>query len=103
MATGAKPTLAIVHAEGSNPPAFHLTRSDGKSLAPVKILTPYEFPVEGSPQFRLMRQLRWYLEHFLDYPYHPDTIAAEHVLDASKPGAARPSTPSSTAAKPESG
>ena len=84
MATGAKPTLAIVHAEGSNPPAFHLTRSDGKSLAPVKILTPYEFPVEGSPQFRLMRQLRWYLEHFLDYPYHPDTIAAEHVLDALK-------------------
>ncbi len=85
MATGAQTTtLAIIHVEGSNPPAFVLTRSDHKSLAPVNILTPYEFPVEGSPQFRLMRQLRWYLERFLDYPYHPDTIAAEHVLDAFK-------------------
>src|SRR5277367_891064 len=85
MATGAQPApLAIVHVEGSVPPAFLLTRSDNKSLAPVTIPSPYEFPVEGSPQFRLMRQLRWYLEHFLDYPYHPDTIAAEHVLDALK-------------------
>jgi len=31
-----------------------------------------------------MRQLRWYLENFLDYPFHPDTQKAEHVLNALK-------------------
>ncbi len=31
-----------------------------------------------------MRELRWYLEHFLDYPFPPETTHAEHVLDALK-------------------
>lgn len=31
-----------------------------------------------------MRELRWYLEQFLDYPFHPETVHAEHVLDALK-------------------
>src|SRR5271170_5264426 len=77
--------LAIEHVEGSVPAAFRLTRlSDNKSLAPTAIASPYEFPVEGGPKFFLMRELRWYLEHFLDYPYHPDTLHAGHVLDALK-------------------
>ena len=29
-----------------------------------------------------MRELRWYLEQFLDYPFHPETDHADHVLDA---------------------
>jgi hypothetical protein len=77
------PALAIEHAEGSSPPAFTLTRpEDGKSLTPVAIGSPYEFPVEGRPNSPLMRELRWYLEQFLDYPFHPETDHAEHVLDA---------------------
>ncbi len=31
-----------------------------------------------------MRELRWYLERFLAYPFHPDTLHAEHTLDALK-------------------
>ena len=29
-----------------------------------------------------MRELRWYLEQFLDYPFHPETDHADRVLDA---------------------
>src|SRR5271163_4148314 len=86
MATGAQTaTLTIEHVEGSVPTAFRLTRlSDNKSLTPLAIPSPYDFPVEGGPKFFLMRELRWYLERFLDYPYHPDTLHAGHVLDALK-------------------
>src|SRR6266404_3433879 len=83
MATTA--ALAIEHVEGSAPPVFKLTRyPDGKSVAPVTIFSPYEFPVEGQPNSDLMRELRWYLEHFLDYPFHPEIAHSEHVLDALK-------------------
>src|ERR1039457_7504715 len=76
-------TLAIAHVETSSPPAFILTRlSDGKSAAPVTISSPYQFPVESQPNPNLMDQLRWYLEHFLDYPFDPEIGHAERVLDA---------------------
>jgi len=77
------PALAIEHIDGSSPAAFKLTRlEDGKSLSQVAIGSPYEFPVEGRPNSPLMRELRWYLEQFLDYPFHPETDHAEHVLEA---------------------
>jgi len=76
--------LAIVHIEGLNPSSFRLTRHDHKSLPPVPIASPYEFPVEGRPASNLMIELRWYLEKFLDYPYHPETLRAGHALDALK-------------------
>jgi hypothetical protein len=42
-------TLAIVHEEASSPPAFHLTRlRDGKSAAPVEIVSPYK-PLASQP------------------------------------------------------
>jgi hypothetical protein len=76
-------TLAIAHAENSSPPAFVLSRlRDGKSAAPVTISSPYELLVEGQPNSNLMDQLRWYLEHFLDYPFDPEIGHAGHVLDA---------------------
>jgi tetratricopeptide (TPR) repeat protein len=81
MATNAM--LAIAHDETWGPPTFTLTRfPEPRSLAPVAIPSPYGFPVEGLPNSNLMRELRWYLEKFLDYPFHPDTVHAEHVLDA---------------------
>src|SRR5947209_20193206 len=76
-------TLAVEHVEGSTPPAFKLTRlSDGKWLPAVALPSPYDFPVEGRPNSHLMRELRWYLENFLEYPFHPETLHADHVLDA---------------------
>jgi tetratricopeptide (TPR) repeat protein len=77
--------LAIEHVDKSTPAAFTLKRlPDGKSAAAVEIASPYEFPVEGQPNSNLMQELRWYLEKFLDYPFHPETDHAEHVLDALK-------------------
>ena len=75
--------LAIEHIENSSPPAFTLKRlPDGKSVQPVPIPSPYEFPVEGQPDANLMEELRWYLERFLDYPFPPETGHAAHVLGA---------------------
>jgi tetratricopeptide (TPR) repeat protein len=78
----AAPALAVKHIDSSSPPQFELTRADAKSLPPAAIPSPYEFPVEGHPNSNLMRELAWYLESFLDYPFPPETIHAEHVLDA---------------------
>ena len=76
--------LAIEHVDGSSPTAFKLTRlSDGKSLPPVTIDSPYEAAVPGHPK-KLMSELRWYLEGFLDYPFPPETGHADHVFDALK-------------------
>jgi tetratricopeptide (TPR) repeat protein len=82
---GSTSVLAIEHIEQSVPAQFKVTRlPDGKSASPVAIASPYEFPVEGRPTSNLMRELRWYLEQFLDYPFHPETAHADHVLDALK-------------------
>jgi tetratricopeptide (TPR) repeat protein len=81
--SAAQPALGVEHVDGSSPAAFKLTRlEDGNSLPAVAIPSPYEFPVEGRPNSPLMRELRWYLEQFLDYPFYPETDHAEHVLDA---------------------
>lgn len=76
--------LAIEHVEGSLPAEFKLTRiRDGKSLAAKEIPSPYGAAVAGHPG-SLMEQLRWYLEHFPEYPFPPETGHAEHVLAALK-------------------
>lgn len=74
--------LAIEHVGEAGFVLKRLSASDVKSLDAVTIPSPYEFAVEGQPNSNLMRELRWYLEDFLDYPFHPDTLKAEHVLDA---------------------
>src|SRR5947208_606815 len=76
--------LAMEHMEKSAPTVFKLTRADGKSLPPVAVPSPYEFPVGGGSSASLMSELRWYLEGFLDYPFPPETVRAERVLDAMK-------------------
>jgi tetratricopeptide (TPR) repeat protein len=75
--------LAIKHVAKSSPPAFVVERQDdGKSCPPVPIPSPNDEPVEDQPHSDLMEQLRWYLEEFLDYPFPPDTLRAEHVQAA---------------------
>jgi hypothetical protein len=77
--------LAITHIANSLPPAFVLTRHpETKSAGAVPIPSPYEFPLEGQPNSNLMHELRWYLEHFLDYPFPPETTRAGRILDALK-------------------
>jgi tetratricopeptide (TPR) repeat protein len=76
-------TLAIRHLPGSDPASFQVARlRDGKTSQPVPVLSPIGFPVEGRPNSDLMRELQWYLETFLDYPFPPETEHAERVLKA---------------------
>jgi len=75
-------TLIIRHTGGGGDGAsFHVERlTDGKRTKPVDIDSPVGFPVEGRPHSGLIRELRWYLEWFLDYPFEPVTEHAERVL-----------------------
>lgn len=75
--------LAIEHVEEAPPRTFRLVRLlDGETSPPVTIASPYKIAVEGLPSSNLMRELRWYLEQFLDYPFPPETDHAERVLEA---------------------
>jgi len=76
-------TLLIRHVESGVPPKFQaICPQDARSTETVAIPTPVGFPVEGRPNSDLMRELRWYLEGFLDYPFPPETEHAERVRDA---------------------
>lgn len=76
-------TLTIKHVAGSDPPSFLVVRQrDSKTSEPVLVVAPVGFPVEGRPNSDLMRELQWYLETFLDYPFSPETEHAERVLKA---------------------
>ncbi len=74
--------LPIRHVAGSNPPRFQLQRPDGRTLSEVELPSPVSFPVEGRPTSGLVRELAWYLESFLDYPFSPETEHAERVQAA---------------------
>lgn len=81
MANNVKATaLRVAHIPGSDPPAFQVVRvSDGKTAPGAKPPSPVGFPVEGRPNSDLIRELQWYLESFLDYPFSPETEHAERV------------------------
>ncbi|MFN9969912.1 MAG: hypothetical protein ACK58T_08440, partial [Phycisphaerae bacterium] len=75
--------LIVRHLDDSNPPQFRLVRqNDGKDVGPLMISSPRGFPVEGMPHSELMKELRWYLEVFLDYPFSPFTERAERIQAA---------------------
>src|SRR5208282_3229759 len=76
-------TLLIRHVESGDPPKFQaICPQDARSTETVAIPSPVGFPVEGRPNSDLMRELRWYLEGFLNYPFPPETEHAERVRDA---------------------
>lgn len=75
--------LIVRHLDGSEPAQFQLVRqSDGKSVGPITVPSAVGFPVEGMPNSHLMRELRWYLEIFLDHPFPPFTCRADRILAA---------------------
>ena len=75
--------LVIQHVANSDPAAFQVVRlDDAKTAGPICVLSPFGFSVEGRPGSHLMRELRWYLEDFLDYPFPPETDRAERVQRA---------------------
>ena len=76
-------TLIIRHVASSEPAQFQVVRQrDGKNTDPRIVVSAFGFPVEGQPDSDSVRELGWYLERFLDYPYPPGTDHAERVLDS---------------------
>jgi len=69
--SGAGQELVIRHAGGESFSVIRL--SDGKSTDAVTVGSPVGFPVKDRPQSGMLRELRWYLEDFLDYPFSPGT------------------------------
>jgi hypothetical protein len=55
---------------------------DGKTSSPISLAAPDSLRVEGRPNSHLLNDLRWYLEHFLDYPFEPNTEVAERIQHA---------------------
>jgi hypothetical protein len=75
--------LMIRHVSKSEPAEFQVIRQrDGKSTEPRSVASPFGFPVEGRPESDLIRELNWYLETFLEYPFEPEIGHAERVLDS---------------------
>jgi len=76
-------TLIIRHVAGSEPAAFEVLRGiDGKGTKPIVVPSPIGFGVKGQGDSDLVRELRWYLEEFLDYPFEPRLTRAERVKEA---------------------
>jgi len=76
-------TLIVRHLGSGDAAGFEVERHrDGKRGDRVSVASPVGFPVEGRPNSDLMRELRWYLEGFLDYPFSPETEHAERVQEA---------------------
>ena len=64
---------------------FQVVRVKDAKTAPVGgVHSPADCAVEGRPDSNLLKELRWYLEEFLDYPYSPNTERADRILAALK-------------------
>ncbi len=74
-------TLIVQHVPKSKRPAFTVIRCDPSDTTPdvAKITPPEEFGTKELPGSHLRRELRWYLEQFLDYPFPPNTDRADRV------------------------
>src|SRR5262245_27406242 len=80
-------TLIVRHVSEDNEGLFQVLRLRGvdiKATDSVAVPSPVGFPVQGRANSELMRDLRWYLERFLDYPFEPNTDTADRVKSALK-------------------
>jgi tetratricopeptide (TPR) repeat protein len=74
----------IRHVPNSNPESFHVSRlcDDASATKASVVFSPTRVNVKGWPNSNLLKELEWYLERFLDYPFDPETIHAESVVEA---------------------
>src|SRR5262245_45685793 len=76
-------TLVIRHLADGPPARFQVVRlGDAKSTPGIVVPSPVGYPVAGRPDSDLSRELRWYLEDFLGYPFPPQTEHADRILRA---------------------
>ena len=78
-------TLIVRHLPDTEPASFQIVRlRDGKVAEPVSPPSPFGYPVKGRSGTDLMRELQWYLESFLEYPFPPETDRADLILRTLK-------------------
>ena len=76
-------TLILRHVKQSAPTSFLVVRqSDGAASEPCMVPSPVGYPVEGRPNSDLLKDLRWYLEAFLELPTDPYRELAGRVVAA---------------------
>ena len=75
-------TIELRHVSGSNSPSFQVFGETRKTLGPFAVPSPAEVVVAGGR--KLLPELGWYLETFLEYPFSPETERAERLLAALK-------------------
>ena len=75
-------TLIVQHVPDSSPPAFTVARHEPVQITPeaATITAPERFGADRLPGTDLRRELRWYLEQFLDYPFPPNTDRADRAV-----------------------
>lgn len=78
--------LIVQHITDSDPVSFQVIRQSTVTADPQtrEVPSPNECKVQGQDNHELPKALRWYMEHFLEYPYHPRTEQAGHVLESLK-------------------
>ena len=77
--------LAIMHVEGSVPLKFALTRlPDGKSFVSCSHFFPLRMCRGRPAQLQSHARAALLSGGLLDYPFHPETVHADKVLDALK-------------------
>ncbi|MDB6175039.1 MAG: hypothetical protein JWL59_4350 [Chthoniobacteraceae bacterium] len=77
--------LGISQVSGSSPAQFVVQNYEKQRLAqPAAVPSPYEWPVPNAGDEKLMTQLRWYLEQFLNYPFEPNIARAKFIEEALK-------------------
>jgi tetratricopeptide (TPR) repeat protein len=72
--------FVIEHIPSKGDLAFQVACSADSANSLSNLKSPYESILPNRSNSNLMRELRWYLEDFLDYPFDPDTDHADSVL-----------------------
>jgi tetratricopeptide (TPR) repeat protein len=75
-------SACVVEHVGGPSETFVVRRAGQPVSTSVLVPSPYTWSVPGRSDGSLMTELRWYLEHFLDYPFPPETERAARVLAA---------------------
>jgi tetratricopeptide (TPR) repeat protein len=73
--------LQISHIDNQNGlPQFEVVRlSDGKRSKPVPLVSPKNIQVQGHGEKKLLKELRWYLEKYLEMPIGAYSELAEDI------------------------
>ena len=75
--------IRVEHIASKDSHSFRVLRGkDLKAADPVDVPSPVAQQVAGRPNSKLMGELGWYLERFLDYPFPPETEHAKEVQQA---------------------